>query len=104
MIPKKINISYTAEDGTTHSREYTDLSQVWHPASEPPQPDKDIIVARYDGDRDRRDLWCMTLHPDVIADFSRETKLRWAYVNDLLPSASCSEMPNNPEQLIEKIE
>lgn len=88
MTPKTINISYTTEDGTKHSREYTDLSQVWHPASEPPQPNKDIIVAAYNDEHNRRDIWCMTLHPDVIADFSRETKLRWAYVNDLLPSGN----------------
>ena len=86
MTPKKITLSYTAEDGPTHNREYTDLSQVWHPASEPPLPNKDIIVSRYDEDHDRRDLWCMYLDPDVIADFSRETKLRWAYISDLLPS------------------
>ena len=101
MTPKTINLSYTAEDGTTHSREYTDLSQVWHPASEPPKPNKDIIVAAYNDEHNRRDIWCMTLHPDVIADFSRETKLRWAYVNDLLPSAT---YPEIPKQLIEKIE
>ena len=85
MTPKTINISYTAEDGTTQSREYTDLSQVWHPASEPPLPNKDIIVAAYNDEYNRRDIWCMTLHPDVIADFSRERNLLWAYVNDLIP-------------------
>lgn len=85
MTPKTISISYTAEDGTTHSREYTDLSQVWHPASEQPEPNKDIIVAAYNVDRNRRDLWCINLTPDIIADFSRERNLLWAYVNDLLP-------------------
>ena len=68
---------------------------MWHPASEPPLPNKDIIVSRYDEDHDRRDLWCMYLDPDVIADFSRETKLRWAYIDDLLPPASCSGNPSN---------
>ena len=89
MTPKTINLSYTAEDGNTHSREYTDLSQVWHPASEPPKPNKDIIVAAYNDEHDRRDLWHISLTPDIIADFSRESNLLWAYVNDLLPSANC---------------
>ena len=95
MTPKKISLSYTAEDGTTHSREYTDLSQVWHPVSEQPLPNKDIIVAAYNDEHDRRDIWYMSLTPDIIADFSRERNLLWAYITDLLPSASCSEFPNN---------
>lgn len=86
MIPKTINISYTAEDGTTHSREYTDLSQVWHPASEPPLPNKDIIVAAYNDEHNRRDIWYINLTPDIIADFSRERNLLWAYIYDLFPS------------------
>lgn len=85
MTPKTININYTAEDGTTHSREYTDLSQVWHPASEPPLPNKDIIVAAYNEDHDRCDIWHISLTPDIIADFSRESNFLWAYIDDLLP-------------------
>ena len=86
MTPKTINLSYTTEDGATHSREYTELSQVWHPASEPPQPNKDIIVAAYNEDRNRRDIWHISLTPDIIADFSRERNLLWAYISDILPS------------------
>lgn len=95
MAPKKINLSYTAEDGTTHSREYTDLSQVWHPASEQPKPNKNIIVATYNDNHDRPDIWYISLTPDIIADFSRERNLLWAYLDDLPPSASCSGIPNN---------
>ena len=90
MTPKKISLSYTAEDGTTHSREYTDLSQVWHPVSEQPLPNKDIIVAAYNDEHNRRDIWYISLTPDIIADFSRERNLLWAYITDLLPSAKCS--------------
>lgn len=90
MTPKTINLSYTAEDGTTHSREYTDLSQVWHTSSEPPAPNKEVIVAAYNDEHNRRDIWHISLTPDIIADFSRERNLLWAYVNDLLPSAKCS--------------
>ena len=111
MTPKKINLSYTAEDGSTHSREYTDLSQVWHPASEPPKPNKDIIVAAYNEDRNRRDIWCMALHssdwtPSLGTSIClrcgpKKTNKAWAYLDDLLPPAKVF---GKSEQPIEKIE
>lgn len=63
---------------------------VWHPASEQPLPNKDIIVAAYNDEHNRRDIWYISLTPDIIADFSRERNLLWAYITDLLPSAKCS--------------
>ena len=103
MTPKTINISYTAEDGSTHSREYTDLSQVWHPASEPPQEIDAQIISN------AASLTCpagMTYVETTLRgimhissswqDWARRYRLKaWAYVNDLLPPASCSENPNN---------
>lgn len=95
MLPKKITLSYTAEDGTTHNREYTDLSQVWHPASEPPLPYIEIIVEQYNRGDYSNNYWVEYLIPDEIDGFRKHSDYRWAYVNDLLPPASCSEMPNN---------
>lgn len=95
MTPKKINLSYTAEDGTTHSREYTDLSQVWHPASEPPQPYIEIVVEQYNRGNYSNNYWVEYLIPDEIDGFRKHSDYRWAYITDLIPSASCSETPNN---------
>lgn len=86
MTPKTINISYTAEDGTTHSREYTDLSQVWHPASEEPQGDSEIlfdglayaIIYDLEAFLDKLEIdWEELVEGHYIQ--------RWAYIKDLLP-------------------
>lgn len=99
MTPKTINISYTAEDGTTHSREYTDLSQVWHHASEKPQ-EYPILCEDELGN-----LWLQHSLKDYVdgwAEFIEFNGLaRWAYIIDLMPPAKVF---GNPEQLIEKIE
>ena len=95
MTPKKITLSYTTEDGTTHSREYTDLSQVWHPASEPSLPYIEIIVEQYNRGDYSNDYWIEYLIPDEIYGFREHNDYRWTYITDLLPSASCSENPNN---------
>lgn len=95
MTPKTINLSYTAEDGTRHSREYTDLSQVWHPASEPPKPYKGIFCEQYNLDGLFNNYFDGYLTPDDIDGFCKHSDYRWAYLEDLLPSASCPEIPNN---------
>lgn len=60
MFPKKIYLNYDGEEmwsGETvgvadcdlQSREYTDLSQVWHPASEIPTEKETILLAQEKG-------------------------------------------------------
>lgn len=106
MTPKKINLSYTAEDGSKHSREYTDLSQVWQPASEPPQEIDAQMICNV------ASLLCpegMTYAETTLRgimhissswqDWERRYSLKaWAYLEDLLPSGSCSGFPNNPSK------
>lgn len=109
MTPKKINISYTAEDGTTQSREYTDLSQVWHPASEQPQEiDAQIIcnvasLSCPDGMTYAETTLRGIMHiSSSWQDWARRYRLKaWAYLDDLLPTGKLS---GKSEQLIEKIE
>lgn len=98
MTPKTINISYTAEDGTTHSREYTDLSQVWHPASEPPRLFEGVIIQQYEPKLDSRYFYCCFADRDEIEAFRKLEGAQWAYVEDLFPSATCSESPSNPSK------
>ena len=109
MIPKKIYLNggdenavticsrepITRSYGNTHSREYTDLSQVWHPASEPPQPYLEIIVEQYNRGGYSNNYWVEYLIPDEIDGFCKHSDYHWAYITDLLPPASCSEIPNN---------
>ena len=109
MTPKTINLSYTAEDGTTHSREYTDLSQVWHPASEPPQEIDAQIICHAPSLVCPKFTTCVetTLRGVMYVssswqDWARRNRLKaWAYLDDLLPPAKVF---GEPEQLIEKIE
>lgn len=100
MTPKTINLSYTAEDGTTHSREYTDLGQVWHPAEETPDKEQLIWYRKKDGQFNTR--WT-GIDGDIewlfFADYAGVDC--WAYIDDLLPAGKLS---GNAEQLIEKIE
>lgn len=101
MIPKKIYLNYvdendadktwseepiSASDCKMKNREYTDLSQVWHDASE--EPNKGAwIISEYDSgyvtidwESFTSDFWCgwegFVLFHDVR---------RWAYTDDLLP-------------------
>ena len=99
MIPKKIYLNYVDEsdpdktwseepvsvcDCKMKNREYTDLSQIWHDASEEPEDGYlliefgenkyDTMVLRYYFGESIWKIWC------------REKKItRWAYINDLLP-------------------
>ena len=93
MIPKKIHVLtrdvdiLDAETPLTRAwvnlnphkdrTEYTDLSQVWHDASEIPRDDSLIIVQSVYGD--------ILLRRFVNRKSSMATIQRWAYVDDLLP-------------------
>lgn len=94
MTPKTINISYTAEDGSTHSREYTDLAQVWHPASEQPQGDEWEVLCEADGCYLTTDP--LTLAWKVGQSWEKYVRVnsvkRWLYISDLLPKGN---VPSN---------
>ena len=84
MTPKKITLSYTAEDGTTHSREYTDLSQVWQPASEQPEPNIDEDVLLFDSCGNFvTEFYNGDVTWNNIVLFHKATM--WAYISELLP-------------------
>lgn len=101
MIPKKIYLNYvdendadktwseepiSASDCKMKNREYTDLSQVWHDASEEPNKRAWIISEYYGGyinidwGNVTSGLWygweSFVLYYDVS---------RWAYIDDLIP-------------------
>lgn len=90
MTPKTINISYTAEDGTTHSREYTDLSQVWHPVTEEPQGDEWEVLCEADGCYLTTDPW--TLAWKVGQSWEKYVRVnsvkRWLYISGLFPKGN----------------
>ena len=105
MLPKKIYLNYVDEadedktwseepvsvyDCKMQNREYTDLSQVWHDASEEPKEDlgKDDSVIIY---QDKYgNCWFTTKREIVILHinwecFATVNIKRWAYITDLLP-------------------
>lgn len=101
MIPKKVYISvvvwdegrkydflevrekpYQTTDTQCHWREYTDLSSLWHDASEEPKIDEDVVLYDscgnfvtefYNGDVTWNNI--VVFHKATI----------WAYISDLLP-------------------
>ena len=92
MMPKKIYLNYVNEDDKEktwseepvsvndcemQNREYTDLSQVWHDASDIPNDDSLIIYESVYGD--------ILLKRFTNRASAMANVLRWAYVNDLLP-------------------
>ena len=92
MLPKKIYLNYVDEDDEEktwcvdpvyvedcemQNREYTDLSQAWHDASEIPRDDSLIIVQSVYGD--------ILLRRFENRKSSMVSIRRWAYINDLLP-------------------
>lgn len=103
MLPKKIYLNWLKENegpdisiwqreplnelsDEYNSREYTDLSQVWHPATEEPQGDKwDILLSgrgymladEYLVDERFSTQWSEFVKAHDIQ--------RWAYIKDLLP-------------------
>ena len=92
MLPKKIYLNYVDEDDEEktwcvdpvyvedcemQNREYTDLSQVWHDASEIPQHDALILFQSIYGD--------ILLIRFQDRQSSMTSIHRWAYIDDLLP-------------------
>ena len=101
MIPKKVYISiavwdegrkydfrevserpHQTTDTQCHWREYTDLSQVWHDASEEPRCEELLLGEDTDGFsiyrwRGQEDNWKVFVNKTGLS--------RWAYISDLLP-------------------
>lgn len=87
MIPKKIKKIYlndVDENGSNNQkREYIDLSQVWHDASEEPKEDGWILVQF---STDVYDTLALPRDIDVWHDFIKMRNFaRWAYISDLFP-------------------
>ena len=97
MIPKKIYLNYvdendadktwsedpiSASDCKMKNREYTDLSQVWHDASE--EPRRDELLLGVDNDGVSLYKWCLqeVCWKDVVNYCALK---KWAYIDDLLP-------------------
>ena len=99
MIPKKIYVpknsikclchydnsalALVTNSQKTGSVEYTDLSQVWHPAEEEPRPYKDILTEKKKGFYVVCS-WCNEGYgwKSYVKIFQLK---RWAYIDDLLP-------------------
>lgn len=66
--------------------EYTDLSQIWHDASEEPKRDKPMIGVDEDGFSIYK--W-VDQDEDGWFSFAKGSRLiRWAYAEDLLPKSN----------------
>ena len=97
MIPKKIYLNYVNEDDKEktwskepvsvndcdmQNREYTDLSQVWHNASEEPMREH-VILVQYS---EVYATYRLGEYSKTWAYIAKKLKIRrWAYVRDLLP-------------------
>ena len=92
MIPKKIKKIYlndVDENGSDmQNREYIDLSQVWHDASEEPKGDE-WHIAYIDVFGSIHSLRCPSVTFDTfpsLAKFAAGVGMQcWAYISDLLP-------------------
>ena len=86
-VPKKIKKIYLNNVDEMQNREYIDLSQVWHDASEEPQGEYEIICQD-----EFRHVW-LTDYREDINHYKNGWKecaececiVRWAYIDDLLP-------------------
>ena len=102
MLPKKIYLNggdenavticsrepITRSYGNTHSREYTDLSQVWHPATEIPTEKETILLAQEKGKIFVIEYGCQAIYKRIVSwekVFKMYEPVKWAYANDLLP-------------------
>lgn len=99
MFPKKIYLNYDGEemlswkpasvtDCDLQSREYTDLSQVWHPATEEPQGDEwHIAYLNEVGEIRTLKQKSLTFYgfPTLRSFAKGAGALCWAYISDLLP-------------------
>lgn len=96
MIPKKIYLrSEELEDNYMCGRmvscdvaigscnaEYTDLSQVWHDASEIPTGGKPILIIHSDN---TIETWKIPHVFESVLLFTAYEVKKWAYIDDLLP-------------------
>lgn len=106
MIPKKVYISvvvwdegrkydflevrerpYQTTDTQCHWREYTDLSSLWHDASEEPVGNNWKILCQdeMNGCWVENRVNAMLLHKNWNVYTEIEMLVRWAYISDLLP-------------------
>lgn len=102
MLPKKIYLNYVDEndedktwseepisvyDCKMQNREYTDLSQVWHDATEEPELTKWAILCHDTKDcywaENRIDTQLFHRNWEEYAKYAMIDK--WAYISDLLP-------------------
>lgn len=97
MIPKKIYLNYVDDNDTyktwseepvsvcdckMKNREYTDLSQVWHPIKEEPKIDEDVVLYDSYGNFVTKFYDCYVTWDNIVA-FHKVTM--WAYIGDLIP-------------------
>lgn len=101
MIPKKIYLREADFDDLFTSErmvacdepfndlnvEYTDLSQIWHKASEEPEGDNWKILCQdeYNSRWVENRIDAQLLHRDWNAYAAIEMVIQWAYIDDLLP-------------------
>lgn len=108
MIPKKIYLNYVNEedkdktwsetpvdvsDCEMQNREYTDLSQVWHDASEEPEEGKLILVEVVNTMPNKNEVRYFIEYVEewIVGLMKTEGfKCRWAYISDLLPKGDDS--------------
>ena len=102
MLPKKIYLNYVDEkddditwsdepvavgDCNMQNREYTDLSQVWHSASEEPKC-KELLIIYYE-DIGGLPIDALIYHGSVDYPWKELVKttgiIYWAYAKDILP-------------------
>lgn len=102
MLPKKIYLNYVNEeddnitwseepvvvgDCDMQNREYTDLGQVWHSASEVPKCKKLLII--YRDDIGSLPIDTIIYHGDADYPWEEAVKINsivyWAYAEDILP-------------------
>lgn len=97
MLPKKIYLNYVDEadedktwseepislyDCKMQNREYTDLSSLWHDASEEPNENTDILFIARNGKVHKVSKVDNSLYSFLVDN--KDIK-RWAYIEDLLP-------------------
>lgn len=98
MIPKKIYLNYVDEDDEDKiwsedpisvsdceikNREYTDLRQVWHDASEEPRYNELLLGLDCEGINFHKWFNIKNISWEYFVDNIALTK--WAYIDDLLP-------------------
>lgn len=103
MIPKKIYLNYVNEededktwsetpiyvsDCEMMNREYTDLSQVWHDASEEPEKGELILVEVMNTIPKKNEVrYFVECVEEWVVNLMKTEgfQTRWAYISDLLP-------------------